>query len=74
MNAEEYGIHVWKAGDLVPAGSYLRVDDDSYRLVVLEQQGQLPASYDGHIAYYCRAPLVCPMNVQAGASRAFINE
>lgn len=71
MNAEEHGIHVWRAGDIVPAGTYLRVDDHSYRVIVLEREGHLPASYDGHVASYCQAPLMCPTSVQAGRIRTF---
>jgi hypothetical protein len=43
---------LWKAGDIVPAGSYRRVDDTLHRLVVLQQKGPLPASFDGHVALY----------------------
>jgi hypothetical protein len=57
MDAEEYGRPLWRAGEMVPAGSYLRVDDRSYRVVVLEQAGPLPASCDGHVAWYCQAPV-----------------
>lgn len=64
MNAEEHGVHVWRAGDIVPAGTYLRVDNNSFRTIVLTQEGRLPASYDGHVALYCRSPAVCLMNQQ----------
>lgn len=70
MNAEEYGMHVWQAGDSVPAGIYLRVDDASFRVVNLEQEDRLPASYDGHIAWYCRAPFASLIHVQADGSHA----
>ncbi len=43
---------VWKAGEVVPAGTYVRIDDESYRKVTLQQTGPLPASFDGHVAYY----------------------
>ena len=43
---------VWKAGEVVPAGTYVRIDDESYRKVTLWQAGSLPASFDGHVAYY----------------------
>ena len=46
-------LRLWKAGDIVPAGSYRRVDDTLHRLVVLQQEGPLPASFDGHVALYC---------------------
>jgi hypothetical protein len=70
MNAEEYGVHLWRAGDVAPAGIYLRVDDDSFRVVVLEEEGRLPASYDGHVAHYCHAPAMCLLNGQAESSYA----
>lgn len=59
MNIEEHGAHVWQAGDIVPAGIYLRVDDASFRVVNLEQEDRLPASYDGHVALYRRASAIC---------------
>lgn len=62
MNAEEHGVFIWQAGDVVPAGTYLRVDDNSFRVVVLEQEARLPASYDGHVALYCRSPAVSVVN------------
>lgn len=48
-------LQLWKAGEIVPAGSYRRVDDPLHRLVVLQQEGPLPASFDGHVALYCAA-------------------
>jgi hypothetical protein len=71
MNAEEYGTHVWRAGEIVLAGTYLRVDNASFRAVVLEWDGRLPASYDGHVALYCRAPLACSLKPQPGAGGLF---
>ena len=64
MNVEELGVNVWRAGDSVQTGIYLRVDDDSFRVVVMEEEGRLPASYDGHVAHYCRAPAMRLLNVQ----------
>ncbi len=69
MDTEEYGMELWRAGDLVPAGSYLRVDDHSYRLIVLKEQDHLPGSCDGHVAFYCQASAVCLINVQSDRSR-----
>jgi hypothetical protein len=71
MDSEEYGKPLWRAGEFVPAGTYLRVDDHSYRRIVLEQPGPLPPSYDGHVAFYCRAPFVSMINAQAGESSTF---
>ncbi len=74
MNAEEHGVYLWRAGAIVPAGTYLRVDDHSYRVILLEQEGHLPASCDGHIAYYCRAPFVCLIHAQPADSHAISGE
>ena len=52
MPYEEYQVPIWKAGEIVPAGSYVRIDNHSYRLVMLEQDGPLPASFDGQVALY----------------------
>lgn len=52
MQYEEQQVSIWKAGELVPAGIYIRIDDASYRKVLLRQAGHLPASFDGHIACY----------------------
>lgn len=59
MKCEECEQELWKAGDIVPAGVYARVDDQSYHLVVLEQEGALPASFDGHRAWYCASSCHC---------------
>ena len=67
MDGEEYGKPLWRAGERVPAGTYLRIDDHSYRRIVLERPGRLPASYDGHVALYCQAPLVCPISMRPGS-------
>ena len=45
MWSEEYQAIVWKAGDIVPEGRYVRLDDPLHRLVVLEQAGPLPAFF-----------------------------
>ncbi len=46
------GEEVFSAGQLVPAGTYRLVD--STRMLVLEEPGYLPASFDGRRAEYCR--------------------
>ncbi len=43
---------IWHAGEMAPAGTYVRVDDRSYRRVTLSEEGLLPASFDGHVALY----------------------
>ena len=53
VRCEECQMPLWKAGEVVPAGTYVRVDDRSYRPVVLNQEGPLPATFDGHVALYC---------------------
>ena len=59
MRCDECGIALFKAGAIVPAGTYVRVDDRSFRRVTLQQRGPLPPSFDGHIAeYVARRPRV----------------
>lgn len=52
MFSEEYQMSVWKAGEIVPAGTYVRIDDRSYRTIILDSPGPLPATFDGHVALY----------------------
>ena len=47
---------VHRAGDLVPAGTYERIDGAVARRVVLSQPGRLPPSFDGHVALYRPLP------------------
>jgi hypothetical protein len=68
MHLDVPGKDVWHAGDVVPPGIYLRVDDDSFRTVILEHEGRLPASYDGHVAHYCRAAARVPRERAASGS------
>ncbi len=63
MKCEECQQELWKAGEVVPAGAYARVDDRSYHVVILEQAGPLPATFDGHMAHYC--PSTCRCTVRA---------
>jgi hypothetical protein len=35
LQCEECQVPLWKAGEVVPAGTYVRVDDRSYRPVIL---------------------------------------
>jgi hypothetical protein len=57
MWSEEDHMEIWKAGEVVPAGVYVRIDDHSYRSVVLNQTDRLPASYDGRVAWYALSPV-----------------
>ena len=59
LRCEECQMPLWKAGEVVPAGTYLRVDDRSYRAVTLDQEGPLPATFDGHVALYCASACTC---------------
>lgn len=52
MQCEECGVPLWQAGEVVPPGMYMRVDDEAHAVVSLERAGPLPASLDGHIALY----------------------
>lgn len=59
LRCEECQMPLWRAGEVVPAGTYTRVDDKSYRTVMLDQEGPLPATFDGHVALYCTAACAC---------------
>lgn len=64
MKCEECQQDLWTAGEMVPAGAYARVDDRSYRVVVLEQAGPLPTTFDGHTAFYCLSMCRCAMRAR----------
>ncbi len=59
LRCEECQMPLWKAGEVVPAGTYVRVDNRSYRTVILDQEGPLPATFDGHVALYCTSACAC---------------
>lgn len=59
LQCEECQMPLWKAGEVVPEGTYVRVDDRSYRAVILNQEGPLPATFDGHVALYCTSACAC---------------
>jgi len=68
---------VWKAGEVVLPGTYIRIDDDSYRKITLTHKGPLPATFDGHVALYCMmskiaAPHSNSTQIQAEASKSAI--
>ncbi len=52
MEDEPTELRIWHAGEVAAAGTYMRIDDELYRMVVLRCQGILPPSFDGHIALY----------------------
>lgn len=58
---EECGTRIYQAGERVAGGTYLRVDDSSFQRLVVSAGETLPASFDGHIAFYrlAAAPCVC---------------
>jgi hypothetical protein len=61
QQCEECGTRLYQAGDTVPAGTYLRVDDGSFHSLSLSSADPLPASFDGHVAQYraAAAPCMC---------------
>src|SRR5579859_6810603 len=61
VECEECGTRLYRAGDTVPAGNYVRVDDGSFHPLSLSSVGPLPASFDGHVAQYRAgaAPCLC---------------
>ncbi|HET9921309.1 MAG TPA: hypothetical protein VFQ30_15800 [Ktedonobacteraceae bacterium] len=69
LRCEECQIPLWKAGEIVAAGTYVRVDDDSYRVVILNERGPLPATFDGHIALYCVSACTCKNRAAQQAPR-----
>ena len=56
MWLNELEVRVWKAGKMAPAGNYVRIDDGSYRLIILKRERPLPASFDAQVALYRAAP------------------
>ncbi len=70
MWLDETQFPLWKAGEVVPAGVYVRIDDRSYHRVRLEQDGPLPASFDGQIACYRAAPAFEQGRRKSGTARA----
>jgi hypothetical protein len=55
IDATEFGLAgvLYEAGMPAPAGRYQRIDGAA-RVVVLEQPGRLPPSFDGRVALYAR--------------------
>jgi hypothetical protein len=71
MSYDESGVTIYQAGEVVPAGYYARVDDGSYHIVLLEQAGALPPSFDGHVASYRAAcsPTLHPAEIAGERAR-----
>jgi hypothetical protein len=69
MRCEECGVRLWQAGEVVPPGIYMRVDDETHPVMALDQAGPLPASLDGRVAlYHLVAPTyTCPRCGRHGA-------
>jgi hypothetical protein len=61
---------VFRAGQVVPAGVYARLDSAPERRVVLGEEGVLPASFDGRVALYHRIGDGRPHRVPVLARRA----
>lgn len=59
MQCDECQTTLWKAGEMAPAGQYIRLGDESKRILVMERPGLLPAAFDGHIAIYHQAGFLC---------------
>ncbi len=73
MQCEECQTTLWKAGEMAPAGRYIRLGDASGRVLVLEQPGVLPAAFDGHIALYHQAGFLCAC-MQPGAEDLLLSQ
>jgi hypothetical protein len=56
MWSEEDCKEIWKAGEVVSAGVYIRIDTYSSHRVILMREARLPASCDGQVAWYALAP------------------
>ena len=73
MRCDECGSMLYQAGEVVPAGTYLRIDDGSFHRIVLDRSGPLPATFDGHIASYRDGVMSCRcvehQSADAGVSR-----
>jgi hypothetical protein len=71
-HCDECGTTLYPAGQLVPAGIYLRVDDGSFQRLRLVTGGTLPASMDGHVALYraAAAPCACQQRRTSSAQSA----
>ena len=52
MRCEECDAPLWRAGELAPAGNYVRIDSPVQEVVTLSPGEYLPASFDGRIAVY----------------------
>lgn len=66
MRCEECEATLWQAGEVAPAGVYMRVDDDTHTLIHLDEAGPLPPSFDGYIAVYRSAAHPCACPARAG--------
>ncbi|MBI2320876.1 MAG: hypothetical protein HYU88_01950 [Chloroflexi bacterium] len=66
------GEEEFRAGEFVPAGRYVRVDDAARRVIELREAGRLPSSFDGRVAIYCRLP--DPLDLGAGVPEGLRRE
>ena len=65
MHCEECGTRLWRAGEIAPAGRYVRLDDPFSQVITLDQPGPLPGAFDGHRTLYHQAGFLCPCMPQA---------
>lgn len=65
MRCEECGTQLWRAGEIAPAGRYVRIDDLFLHVITLDQPGPLPGAFDGHRTLYHDAGFLCPCTQQA---------
>ncbi len=68
MECDECGARLYEAGERVPAGAYMRVDDLSFAVVRLDDEDSLPPSFDGHIAFYRAAAATCACQRRAATA------
>lgn len=61
MTCEECQQDLWQAGEIVPMGTFIHVDDHSHRIVILEQERARPSMFDGPITLYCSSACRCAM-------------
>ena len=67
---DEHGALIWQAGDVVPPGIYIRVDDGSHRVLMHDEHKPLPGTCDGHVALYrAAAPTFVAARSAEGESR-----
>ncbi len=59
MRCAECQASLWRAGEAVPPGVYVRIDTSPNVTVIVLPDEHLPASFDGHVALYRRSGCRC---------------